>query len=347
MGAPEVVDNMVREEADPRSAKIVCTLGPASNDEGTIRRLAEAGMSVARFNASHGRPADRSALVGRVRSVERATDRPIATILDLPGPEIRTAGIGEPIELEDGTTVEFVEGDTATPERVGLSAPIGAAEPGDHVLLDDGRIEAEVVGVADAVRARITSGGRLGSRTGVNVPSVDLGLPTVTEADRRELDLAAECEVDFVAASFIQRAADLYEISAKLEDRGTDVPLVAKIERADAVANLPEIVEAADAVMVARGDLGVELPLEDVPMVQKRIVRQCHLAGVPVITATEMLESMIHERRPTRAEASDVANAVLDGTDAVMLSGETAIGDHPVRVVETMDRIIRDVEGSS
>jgi len=337
---------MTGDGATPRSAKIVCTLGPASSDERTIQQLADAGMSVARFNASHGDSEDRAAHIERVRSVERATGKPIATVLDLPGPEVRTAEITEPIDLEDGATVEFVEGGTATPERIGLSASIAAAEPGDRVLLDDGRIEADIVDVTDTVQARVRSGGRLGSKSGVNVPAVDLGLPTVTDSDRRELDLAAECEVDFVAASFIRSAADLYEIGGELEERGADIPLVAKVERADAVANLTGIVDAADAVMVARGDLGVELPLEDVPMIQKRIVRECHLAGVPVITATEMLDSMIHERRPTRAEASDVANAVLDGTDAVMLSGETAVGDHPVRVVDTMDRIIRDVEES-
>jgi len=178
------------------------------------------------------------------------------------------------------------------------------------------------------------------------VPGVELGLPVITENDKRELDVAAEMKPDFVAASFVRDGENIYEIEEALEDRGVDIPIIAKIERAGAVENLDSIIDAADAVMVARGDLGVECPLEDVPIIQKRIIRKCHLAGVPVITATEMLDSMIHERRPTRAEASDVANAVLDGTDAVMLSGETAIGDHPVRVVETMDRIVRDVESS-
>ena len=330
-----------------RCAKIVCTLGPASNDRETIAALADAGMAVARFNASHGTPASRRELVETVRTVDASRDEPLATVLDLPGPEIRTATIPEPIALADGTTVQFEQSDTATPECIGLTAAIDAASPGDWVLLDDGRIEAEVVGVDGAVvTARIGSGGQLKSRAGVNVPGVDLGLPTVTDTDRQELDVAAEKNVDFVAASFVQSAADVYEISGELEERDADIPIIAKIERADAVENLDEIIEAADGVMVARGDLGVECPLEDVPIIQKRIVRRCHLAGVPVITATEMLESMIDERRPTRAEASDVANAVLDGTDAVMLSGETAIGSDPVNVVETMDRIIRDVEDS-
>ena len=330
-----------------RRTNIICTLGPASSDIETIRELTAAGMAVARFNASHGTTEERRELIQRVQRVQQQTDRPLATLLDLPGPEVRTATIPEPISLPTGTTVEFVEGETATPETIGLSASIANIDVDDQILLDDGRIEAVVTDTSDRVTARITSGGDLESRSGVNVPGVDLGLPSITDADRTELDLAAELEVDFVAASFIRSARDLYKISGELEERGVTIPLVAKIERQEAVENLDEIVNAADGVMVARGDLGVECPLEEVPVVQKRIIRTCHREGVPVITATEMLDSMIHARRPTRAEASDVANAVLDGTDSVMLSGETAIGNHPVRVVETMVRIIRNVEASN
>jgi pyruvate kinase len=227
---------------------------------------------------------------------------------------------------------------------------VGVGE-GDRVLVDDGRIETtvrEVVGEGSEteVRAHVEDGGPLSGRKGVNVPGVDLGLDLITSADEVELDLAAEKSVDFVAASFVGDGNDVYAISEALENRGVDIPVVAKIERADAVENLESIVEAAYGVMVARGDLGVECPLEKVPIIQKRIIRRCHEAGVPVITATEMLDSMVSERRPTRAEATDVANAVLDGTDAVMLSAETAVGDHPVTVVETMDRIVRDIEAS-
>lgn len=358
-----------------RNAKIVCTLGPASDSRRTIRELAEAGMTVARLNASHGTRADRVELVEHVRAVDETTEDPLAVMLDLQGPEIRTAEVEEPVHLETGSTVRFVKGDSATPGEVGLSYSISNVEPGDKVLLDDGRIETTVEsveagtdgedgagdedgagsedgaggerGAGDVVVAHVDSGGDLSSRKGVNVPGVDLGLDVVTEKDRRDLELAAEEGVDFVAASFVRSADDVFEVSEVLEELGADVPVVAKIERRGAVENLDEIIDAAYAVMVARGDLGVECPLEDVPMIQKRIIRKCQHAGVPVITATEMLDSMVHARRPTRAEASDVANAVLDGTDAVMLSGETAIGDDPVRVVETMDRIIREVEGSN
>lgn len=330
-----------------RRAKIVCTLGPASNDRETITELVTEGMSVARFNASHGSPEDRRKMIDLVRAVDDATGTPVATLLDLPGPEVRTAQLDETVRFAAGAEVTFAEGEDTSESQIGVSSDISAVEVDDMILLDDGRLEARVTGVdGEVVTAVIESGGELGGRSGVNVPGVDLGLPPVSDTDRRELDVAAEKSVDFVAASFVSCAADVYEIGSEIENRGAEIPIVAKIERAEAVENLDEIIEAADGIMVARGDLGVECPLEDVPIIQKQIIRKCQRAGVPVITATEMLDSMIHQRRPTRAEASDVANAVLDGTDAVMLSGETAIGDHPVEVVSTMARIIHDVEQS-
>lgn len=330
-----------------RNAKIICTLGPATDDRDTIRELADAGMTIARLNASHGTVEDRRDRIHAVRQVDEVTDEPLSVMLDTKGPEVRTAEIDEPIEIADDATVEFVVGDTATPERIGLSNDITAVEPGDVVLLDDGRIETHVESVEDGViTAHVVSGGELGSRKGVNVPGVELDLDIVTEKDRRDLQLAAEENADFVAASFVRSADDVYEISSTLEEFGADIPIIAKIERAGAVENLDEIIDAAYGVMVARGDLGVECPMEDVPVTQKRIIRKCREAGSPVITATEMLDSMVHSRRPTRAEASDVANAVLDGTDGVMLSAETAIGDDPVHVVETMDRIVREAEAS-
>ncbi|WP_293031154.1 pyruvate kinase [Natronococcus sp.] len=333
-----------------RNAKIVCTLGPASDDQGTISELADAGMSVARLNASHGSLEDRATLIDRVRAVDEQRDEPVAVMLDMKGPEVRTAPLpeGETVSLETGSEIEFVEGDEVSRERVGLSLPIREVEAGDRILLDDGLIETTVLERSGGtVRARVDTGGDLGGRKGVNVPGVDLDLDIVTDSDRKDLELAAEKDVDFVAASFVRDAEDVYEVSEVLEELGAeDIPIISKIERAGAVENLDEIIDASYGIMVARGDLGVECPMEDVPMVQKRIIRKCHNAGSPVITATEMLDSMVHARRPTRAEASDVANAVLDGTDAVMLSAETAIGDHPSEVVDAMDSIVRQVEDS-
>jgi pyruvate kinase len=330
-----------------RNTKIVCTLGPATTEQRTIERLIENGMSVARLNASHGTTEDRAALIETVRAAGSAVGRSVAIMLDLPGPEVRTAPLDEPIELETGTEVRLSEGESATPEAVGTSTSIAAVSPGDRVLLDDGRIETVVRRVkGETVVVEVESGDTLGGQKGINVPGVDLDLEPITEQDRQELALAADHGVDFVAASFVRDAEDVYAVNEALEDHGADVPVVAKIERAGAVERLDGIIESAYGVMVARGDLGVECPMETVPLVQKRIIQQCHAAGVPVITATEMLDSMTHARRPTRAEATDVANAVLDGTDAVMLSGETAVGDHPARVVDAMSTIVGEIEAS-
>jgi len=329
-------------------ATIVCTLGPASDSPETIADLARAGMSVARLNASHGTTDHRATVTERVRAVSEELGQPIPTMLDVPGPEIRTAPLSGEVTIETGEEYRLVEGERVTDSTIGVSHSLAAVGPGDRVLLDDGRIETTVRRVeGETVVVSVDSGGALGGRKGVNVPGVSLDLPAVTESDRQELELAAEMELAYVAASFVGDAEDVYAVREQIESFGAEIPVIAKIERADAVENLEGILTAADGVMVARGDLGVECPLEQVPLVQKRIVNRAQRAGVPVITATEMLDSMIHARRPTRAEASDVANAVLDGTDAVMLSGETAIGDDPVNVVETMGRIVRDVEESA
>jgi len=329
---------------DPSPVTIVSTLGPASADRETIDALAAAGCSIVRLNASHGTTEDRADLVETANAVDDAREDTLAVLLDLPGPEIRTAATEDSVHYPESATVTVTGGDRLTPDEIGLGQSLDGVSPGDRVLFDDGRIGTTVHEVSEeGVVVDVNSGGELAGHKGVNVPGVDLGLDVVTEADERELDLAVEKEVDFVAASFVRDAEDVYRVSEALEERGAEIPVVAKIERADAVENLDGIVEAASGVMVARGDLGVECPLEEVPMIQKRIIRRCREAGVPVITATEMLDSMTTSGRPTRAETSDVANAVLDGTDAVMLSGETAVGDHPVSVVETMDRIVRDV----
>ncbi|WP_290814345.1 pyruvate kinase [Halovivax sp.] len=330
-----------------RNAKIVCTLGPSSDDRATIRAMADAGMAVARLNASHGSTADRRRLLRAIRAVDAATDEPLASMLDLQGPEVRTRPLDDPVVLDAGSEIRFVDGAGDPPGRIGLTADVSAVDVGDRILLDDGRLETTVTAVEGGeVVVHVDAGGEIDGREGVNVPGVDLALEPVTESDRRELELAVEADADFVAASFVGDADDLYAVGEAIESFGGEIPVIAKVERADAVENLDGIVEAAYGVMVARGDLGVECPMEEVPVIQKRIIRRCREAGVPVITATEMLDSMIQARRPTRAEASDVANAVLDGSDAVMLSGETAIGDHPVRVVEAMDRIVREAEAS-
>lgn len=331
-----------------QNVKIVCTLGPASEDQATIRRLADVGMSVSRLNASHGTIEKRDELVSRVRAVDTAIEQSLAIMLDLRGPEVRTAETDTPVELDAGSTVQFREGVRLSPETIGTTHSIAAVEAGDTVLLDDGRIETTVERVEDeTVHARIDSGGQLGSRAGVTTRDVNLDLDLVGETDRENLRLAAERGLDLVAASFVRDGSDVYEIADTLEEFGADeTAIVAKIERAEAVENIGEIVAAADGVMIARGDLGVECPLEDVPVIQKRIITRCVDAGVPVITATEMLDSMVDSRRPTRAEASDVANAVFDGTDAVMLSGETAIGEYPIETVETMATIVDRIESS-
>jgi len=331
-----------------RNVKIVCTLGPASDDRATIRRLADSGMSIARLNASHGTTEKRTELVSRVRAVDTAIERSLAIMLDLRGPEVRTAETDAPVELATDSTVRFLESATLTEETVGTTHSIAAVEPGDTVLLDDGRIETTVEDTDDeTVYARVDSGGELGSRAGVTTRGVDLDLDLVGAADRESLRLAAEHDLDLVAASFVRDSDDVYEIADTLEEfGGEDTSVVAKIERSAAVENIDGIIAAADGIMIARGDLGVECPLEDVPVIQKQIIRRCVDAGVPVITATEMLDSMVGSRRPTRAEASDVANAVFDGTDAVMLSGETAVGEYPIETVETMATIVDRIEGS-
>ena len=344
-----------------RGAKIVCTLGPATSDPETVRAMAEAGMSVARVNASHGDPATWREHLERVRAVASDLEAPVATMLDLQGPEVRTAALDPPVTLAAGETVAFVPESADVAEREGaedslgnesdhaipVSPSLAGVTAGDRILLDDGRVEATVTATGSGtVQVRVAGGGELAGRVGLVVPGVELDLQTVSASDREALALAAELDVDFVAASFVRRPADVLAVSEVLEEHGADVPIVAKIERAGALDALAGIVETAYAVMVARGDLGVECPMEQVPMIQKRIIRRCHEAGRPVITATEMLESMVESPRPTRAEASDVANAVLDGTDAVMLSAETAVGADPVRAIEAMARIVREVEAS-
>lgn len=334
-----------------RRTKVVATIGPASSSPEVIKRMVLAGMNVARLNFSHGSYDDHARMVALLRSVSKELDRPITLLQDLQGPKIRVG------QLPDGA-IALVEGDHLTlcpeadwqaqPNSVAIDYPHLAEEarPGTQILLDDGLLELKVDRVeGTGVRCIVVRDGLLKSRKGVNLPSLNLQLPSLTEKDKRDLEFGLSQQVDIVSLSFVRQAEDIRTLKQLLAAKGAaDVPVLAKIEKPQAIANLSEILDECDAVMVARGDLGVEMSPEKVPMLQKRIIRECNLRSIPVITATQMLDSMIRNPRPTRAEASDVANAILDGTDAVMLSGESAVGDYPVQSVEMLVKIATDVE---
>ena len=329
-----------------RHAKIVATLGPASSDPAVIERLFVAGVDVFRLNFSHGSAADHRARVDALRAVERRHGRPIAILADLQGPKLRVGTFAAgPVQLEAGQPFRLQLAPTGGDARaVTLPHPeiFAALAAGAELLLDDGKLRLAVER-CDAASAdtRVVVGGRLSDRKGVNVPGVVLPISALTEKDRRDLAVALDLGVDWVALSFVQRPEDVHEARALVDGRAL---LVAKLEKPAAIDRLEQVIDAADAVMVARGDLGVEMPAESVPPLQKRIVRACRQRGRPVIVATQMLESMIESPVPTRAEASDVATAIYDGADAVMLSAESAAGRHPVAAVEMMNRIIERVE---
>jgi pyruvate kinase len=334
-----------------RRTKIVTTIGPSSREPAMLERLVEAGADVLRLNFSHGDHAQHREVVEAARAIAARRGRPIALLQDLSGPKIRTGKTkgGAPVELRDGarleiTTDESVEG---TPELISTSYdPLPRdVQPGDTILLDDGNLELRVLGSAgERVSCEVVHGGLLKSNKGMNLPGVKLSTPALTEKDRRDLAFGVEQGVDWVALSFVRQAQDVAETKALIRSLGSTVPVIAKIEKREAIDDLGRILEAADGLMVARGDLGVELSTEEVPTLQKRIIQMANAAGKVVITATQMLESMIENARPTRAEASDVANAILDGTDAIMLSAETATGRFPVETVATMARIAHYTE---
>jgi pyruvate kinase len=327
-----------------RRTKIVATLGPASGTESQIAALLDAGVNVVRINASHGTPEIRGEWIAAVRRVAEAKDLPVAVLLDLQGPRIRVGDLPRPRELAPRQTVVFAPEDVARGDELpttyaGLATDVRV---GTRILLNDGLLSVEVTAVEPPrVRGRVVDGGTLTAHKGMNLPGVHVSAPALTDKDREDALDGVRRGVDYLGLSFVRRAEDLGELRA-LVSKG--VKLVAKIEKATALDDLDRILAACDAVMVARGDLGVELPFEQVPLVQKRLIREANHHGKPVITATQMLESMVHAPRPTRAEASDVANAILDGTDAVMLSAETAVGEYPVEAVRAMDRIIREME---
>jgi pyruvate kinase len=328
-----------------RRTKIVATVGPASRGPEMIERMLRAGVDVFRLNFSHGTHEEHLSVIRSVREIAARLHRPIALLQDLAGPKIRTGSVaGGRVELVRGARVAIatdtsVEG-TAELISTTYEALPRDVRPGDPVLLDDGDLELRVLGVsAGRVECEVVDGGPLRSHKGMNLPGVALSAPALTEKDRRDLAFGVLHQVDYVALSFVRRAEDVLEARDLVRSLGEATPVVAKIEKPEAVDELEAILAAADGVMVARGDLGVEIGTEIVPIVQKRVIEMANAAGKVVITATQMLESMIEKPRPTRAEASDVANAILDGTDAVMLSGESAIGRHPVEAVATMARI--------
>lgn len=333
-----------------RRTKIVATLGPASSSPDVVRQLIQAGMDAARLNFSHGSAEDHARQIATLRALSRELDTPVTILQDLQGPKIRVGQLpGGATTLAAGAMVSLVpEADFTGHAHV---VPIDyahlaeTAKPGMHVLLDDGLLELEVMDVAGAaVRCRVVEGGVLKSRKGVNFPNLALRLPSLTEKDIRDVEFGVAQGVDWISLSFVRTADDVRTLKQLLAAKGVTKPIIAKIEKPQAVEHLDTILEEVSGVMVARGDLGVEVRPEKVPMLQKQIIEKCNRLGLPVITATQMLESMIRESRPTRAEASDVANAIIDGTDAVMLSGESAVGAHPVRAVEMMVRIAREVE---
>ncbi|MGE5598295.1 MAG: pyruvate kinase [Bacteroidota bacterium] len=329
-----------------KKTKIVCTIGPASERRETLRAMIEAGMDVARLNFSHGQFADHTRSYEAVRGAAAEAGREIAVLLDIQGPKIRT-GPGPAVMLADGT--EILAGPPGSGVDLVIDYPhlVEDVPAGNSIFLCDGLIELAVEGVEkEALRCRVARGGEVGPRKGVTLPGVAVRLPAVTAKDIEDIKGGAALGVDLVAASFVRRAENLHEVRGVLRASGSRAQVVAKIENREALDNLEEIIAAADGIMVARGDLGVELPPEEIPLIQKKIIRLCNEAGKPVITATEMLESMVRNPRPTRAEVTDVANAILDGTDAIMLSAETAVGRHPVAAVEMMRRIARNTEAS-
>ncbi len=331
--------------------KIVATIGPASSSPERLKQMVQAGMNVARLNFSHGSYEDHARMVSLLRSVSQELDTPITLLQDLQGPKIRVGKLpqGE-ITITEGAKLTLVPLDEfdGQPDTVSIDYPYLAeeAQPGAQVLLDDGLLELKVETVQDkAVICTVVEGGVLKSRKGVNLPSLKLRLPSMTEKDQQDLEFGLSQGIDWVSLSFVRQAADIRFLKEFLAARNaSDVPVMAKIEKPQAIANIDEIIAECNGIMVARGDLGVEMSPEKVPLLQKEIIRKCNLKNIPVITATQMLDSMIHNPRPTRAEASDVANAIIDGTDAVMLSGESAVGKFPVKAVEMLAKIAEDIE---
>ena len=333
-----------------RRTKIISTIGPASSDPETIGALIAAGIDVARLNFSHGSHDDHRRVVGRIREAARQQGRSVSILQDLQGPKIRVGKmLNGGVLLHQGQRVVLtaVPQEESTTERISISYDTLAqdVQPGGKILIDDGLLELKVLETQHRdVLAEVVVGGPLRSRKGVNLPNIHTSTPALTEKDLADLAFGLSLGVDLIALSFVRDESDVVDLKRRIDEASASVPVIAKIEKPEAVERIDPILEVADGIMVARGDLGIEMPMSKVPGAQKTIIRKCLVAAKPVITATQMLESMIENMLPTRAEASDVANAVLDGSDAVMLSGETAVGKHPVHVVEAMSRIVESAE---
>lgn len=329
--------------------KIVATIGPASNDPDTIRKMLHAGMNVARVNFSHGDHETNTETFHMLRKVAEEEGSVLSILADLQGPKLRLGHVGsDGVQLAVGDEVMLTP-HRGQPAMIHLPHPelISILKPGGRIVIGDGEVELEVTEKReDALRTTVRVAGLLESRKGVNVPGTDLPISSITDKDRNDLDLVCDLAFDYVALSFVRSAADIVELREMMAERGTRIPIIAKIEKSEALDNLQEIREVTDGMMVARGDLGIEVPPQEVPLLQKKIIRICNEVGKPVITATQMLQSMVEHPRPTRAEASDVANAILDGTDAVMLSGESAAGEFPVESVLMMNQIAEMTEGA-
>jgi pyruvate kinase len=335
-----------------RRTKIVCTLGPSSNTLEDIERLYRAGMNVVRINFSHGSHEGHKKTIGFVREVAKKHKYSIPVLMDLQGPKIRVGSMKDGAQqLSEGDIVEITSEDVeGSSSLIPIDYPnlVQDASEGNQILIDDGLLELKVLKKGTtSLKAKVVVGGTLKSRKGVNLPDVKISMSSLTQKDIEDLEFGLSVGVDFVAMSFVRSAKDVQDVISRVRAAGSNASIIAKIEKPEAVEVIDEIIEETDGIMVARGDLGIEIPSEKVPMVQKKIIDRCRAAGKPVITATQMLDSMINNPRATRAESSDVANAVMDGTDAVMLSGETAAGKYPVEAVRAMDKIIRSVEENS
>src|SRR5919197_5182210 len=335
-----------------RLTKIVCTIGPARSAAEQLEKLGAAGMDVARLNFSHGTHTEHAEVIRRLREGEERWGRPIAILQDLQGPKIRLGTFGPAgggrVDLEPGRPfVLAARAVVGTAEQASVSHPeyLRQVKPGDRIWMDDGMIQLSVEETTgDEVRCRVVAGGRVSDHKGISLPNVPLPVSCLTEKDREDLRFGIRHGVDFVAVSFVRSAGDIGDVRKFLHELGADIPIVAKLERQEVMANLPGILTMVDAVMVARGDLGLDVPLEEVPHIQKEVIRQARAAKVPVIVATQMLESMVTHLRPTRAEVSDVTTAIFDGADAIMLSAESATGRYPAEAVEVMARIAERAE---